>query len=154
MKNFLVKNILVRVIAGGLSAGCCFSTAMAQEQHAPPAHVAHGQSRLQGHPGGHYSDGHGGWIEHPGWHGDIHNFDHGHWRGGHWWHGGYGGRDGWWWIVGPDWYWYSAPVYPYPDAYVPPGMTSGYWYWCEQYQDYYPNVGACPSGWQAEPAQQ
>jgi hypothetical protein len=101
------------------------------------------------HPGGgggHFS-GHGGWMGHPGWSGDIHHFDHGYWRGGHWWHGPYGGRDGWWWIVGPDWYWYSAPVYPFPDPFTPPGMAPGYWYWCDAYQQYYPYVGACPVPW-------
>jgi hypothetical protein len=94
-----------------------------------------------------------GWRHHEGWHGDIRHFDHGYWRGGHWWHGPYGGRDGWWWIVGPDWYWYAAPVYPYPDPYVPPGQAAGTWYWCDAYQQYYPYVGACPSGWRAVPMQ-
>jgi hypothetical protein len=57
------------------------------------------------------------------------------------------GRVGWWWIVGPDWDWYPAAVYPYPDPYTPSDMASGYWYWCDAYQQYYPYVGACPSGW-------
>ena len=30
-----------------------------------------------------------------------------------------------------------------------PGMAAGYWYWCDAYQQYYPYVGACPSGWRA-----
>jgi hypothetical protein len=55
--------------------------------------------------------------------------------------------------VGPDWYWYSEPVYPYPDPYLPPGATPGYWYYCDFYRQYYPYVGACPSGWRAVPAQ-
>src|SRR5215469_3478597 len=41
------------------------------------------------------------------------------WRGGGWRHGWYGGRFGWWWVVGGAWYFYNAPVYPYPDPYVP-----------------------------------
>jgi len=102
-----------------------------------------------GHVGGHFADGHGHWSEHGGWHGDIHHFDHGRWEGGHWWHGGYGGRVGWWWIVGPDWYWYPEVVYPYPNPFVPPGQPPGVWYWCDAYQQYYPYVGACPSGWRA-----
>ena len=38
----------------------------------------------------------------------------GPWRGGYWFHGAYSGRRGWWWVVGPSWYYYPAPVYPYP----------------------------------------
>ena len=108
-----------------------------------------------GHPGaggGHFADGHGAWAPHPAWQGGAH-FNTSHWHGGHWWHGIYGGRGGWWWIVGPDWYWYPAAVYPYPDPYTPPDMASGYWYWCDAYQQYYPYVGACPSGWRAVPPQ-
>src|ERR1700691_1206786 len=36
------------------------------------------------------------------------------WNHGYWFHGAYGGRAGWWWVVGPTWYYYPAPVYPYP----------------------------------------
>ena len=57
------------------------------------------------------------------WDGDIHHFqghDFERWRGGAWFHGPHGGRDGWWWVVGPDFYFYPAPVYPYPDPYTPP----------------------------------
>lgn len=99
--------------------------------------------------------GHGGPSGHPGdgWHGDIHHFDYGYWNGGRWWHGDYGGRFGWWWIVGPNWYWYPAPVYPYPQPFVVPGGVAGWWYWCDAYQQYYPYVSACPSGWRAVPAQ-
>ena len=105
----------------------------------------------RGAPRGHYSGDHG-WDPHAGWHGDIHHFDNAYWRGGHWWHGDYSGRLGWWWIVGPNWYWYPTAVYPYPDPYLPPGAVPGYWYWCEAYHQYYPYVGACPSGWRAVPA--
>ncbi len=38
------------------------------------------------------------------------------WRRGYWFHGAYGGRDGWWWVIGPTWYYYTSPVYPYPPA--------------------------------------
>jgi len=27
----------------------------------------------------------------------------------------------------------------------------GFWYWCDDYQQYYPYVGACPSPWRAVP---
>ena len=86
----------------------------------------------------------------PGRHGGP-QFDPSHWRGGHWWHGSHGGRPGWWWTVGPDRYWFPTPIYPYPDPYIPPSMAAGYWYWCDAYQQYYPYVGACPSGWRALP---
>ena len=87
--------------------------------------------------------------DHRRWNGDMHQ-DHHRWHGGHWWHGNVGGRGGWWWIVGPEWYWYPAPAYPEPEPDTPPGMEPGYWYWCDDFQDYYPNVRDCPSGWQQE----
>jgi hypothetical protein len=121
------------------------TAAFAQQKYVPPS---------GGHaPAGHYTDGHGAWVAHPGWQGDIHHFNAPYWRGGHWWHGPYVGVLGWWWIVGPDWYLYPTPTYPYPDPYTPPGLTPGYWYWCDAYQQYYPYVGACPSGWRAVPHQ-
>jgi hypothetical protein len=55
------------------------------------------------HGGGHWGGGGAGWHAHEAWHGDVRHFDHDYWHGGHWWHGSYGGRIGWWWIVGPDW---------------------------------------------------
>lgn len=38
----------------------------------------------------------------------------GHWHDGYWFHGAYRGYAGWWWVVGPAWYYYPGPVYPYP----------------------------------------
>jgi|SRR5579871_4242430 len=70
-----------------------------------------------------------------------------HWHGGHWEHHHHHGHFGWWWVVGPDWYLYDEPIYPYPDAYTPPGEEPGWWYWCAAYQEYYPYVTDCPSGW-------
>ena len=102
-------------------------------------------------PGGHYADHRNGWVPHQPWHPDFHRFDHERWRAGHWWHGTYGGRYGAWWIVGPDWYWYPSPTYPYPDPYVPFGYAPGFWYWCDAAQQYYPYVGACASPWRAVP---
>jgi hypothetical protein len=109
--------------------------------------------RTGGLSGAGHRGGADGWHDHAGWHGDIRHFDHGYLEGGHWWHGPYGGRLGWWWIVGPDWYWYSQPIYPYPDPYLPPGAAPGFWYYCDFYHQYYPYVGACPSGWRAVPPQ-
>lgn len=36
------------------------------------------------------------------------------WRQGRWMQTRYNGRYGWWWVVGNDWRYYNAPVYPYP----------------------------------------
>ncbi len=100
---------------------------------------------------------------HSGWRGDIHRF-HEHdlkvWRGGHWYRGRHAGRHGWWWVVGGVWYFYSAPVYPYPDPYqppvvvVPPAPTPAprYWYYCTNPPGYYPYVPQCGSAWQRVPA--
>lgn len=97
------------------------------------------------------------------WHGDIRRFherDLGRWNGGHWVHARHGGRFGWWWIVGPAWYFYPAPVYPYPDPYLPPAAVAGppqaaapsqYWYYCTNPQGYYPYVPQCRVAWQAVP---
>ena len=82
------------------------------------------------------------------WHGNVGTFDRSRWSNGHWRHERHGGRFGWWWTVGPDWYFFDSPIYPYPDSYFPPGENMGWWYWCEAYQEYYPYVTDCPSGWE------
>ena len=103
-----------------------------------------------------------------GWEGNIHRFhehDLAHWQRGYWFHGRYGSRFGWWWVVGGLWYWYPAPIYPYPDPYtppvvvqvpttpaVPPQAQAPNWYYCAQPAGYYPYVAACPGGWQTVPA--
>lgn len=89
---------------------------------------------------------------------DIHRFrdhDFDRWRGGRWIHARHGGRFGWWWVVGPSWYFYPAPVYPYPDPYIPPYAAPGApaWYFCPPAQAYYPYVASCPVPWQIVPAQ-
>src|SRR4029453_7329076 len=99
-------------------------------------------------------------VEH--WrHGDIARFPHedlGRWRGGHWFHGDRFGRVGWWWIVDGAWFFYPAPVYPYPDPYIPPSAVAEapppqpspqYWYYCPSANGYYPYVMSCPEGWTA-----
>jgi hypothetical protein len=103
------------------------------------------------------------------WHrGDIRRFefhDRASWRAGHWNHTRYSGRLGWWWVVGPSWYFYSEAVYPYPDPYIPsvivvksretaPAPTPPVvnWYYCEASKEYYPYVASCPSGWKVVPA--
>jgi hypothetical protein len=93
-----------------------------------------------------------------GWHDrDIHRFgdrDLGRWRGGHWVHSWHDGRFGWWWAVGPDWYFYPRAVYPYPDPYTPPYAAPGApaWYYCPPARSYYPYAAACPVPWQLVPA--
>jgi hypothetical protein len=102
------------------------------------------------------------------------------WGGGRWRHTSWHGRFGWWWNVGPAWYFYDAPVYPYPE-YVSPtydddenyddedqggydnqngggqDMGPGYggagaWYHCNKPEGYYPYVKECRSGWEQVPA--
>ncbi len=98
------------------------------------------------------------------WHGDIRHFkrhDFDKWRHGSWHHGHHRGRIGWWWVVGPSWYFYSGPVYPYPNPYVPPVVVisqtvvddTEYWYYCEDADDYYPYVEECASEWIPIPAE-
>jgi hypothetical protein len=97
---------------------------------------------------------------HDHWGGDIHHFgdhDFARWRGGAWFNGFHDGRNGWWWVVGPDFYFYPAPVYPYPDPYVPPAMVpapaaAATWYYCANPQGYYPYVPRCAVPWQPVPA--
>jgi hypothetical protein len=91
------------------------------------------------------------------WHGDIHHFhdyDFEYWRGGHWIHDFHEGRYGWWWVAGGFWYFYPAPVYPYPDPFVPTGVTveivpSGAtaYYYCDNPAGYYPYVPQCLAAW-------
>ena len=102
------------------------------------------------------------------WHGhDIHHF-HEHdirvWHGGHWHHVWHGGRIGWWWVVGPHWYFYPGPIYPYPDPYVPPVVVeqppppapvlphAQSWYHCDDPEGYYPYVSECRGPWHEVPA--
>jgi len=48
---------------------------------------------------------------------DVHRFNGeelARWRGGQWRSSCFGGRCGWWWFAGGQWYFYARPVYPYP----------------------------------------
>jgi len=96
-------------------------------------------------------------------HGDIRHFhdrDWGDWHHGYWHHDWHDGHFGWWWVVGGVWFFYPAPIYPYPNPYVPPGYPlpvawespPAYWYFCLPANAYYPYVQACPGGWQPVPA--
>ena len=99
------------------------------------------------------------------------------WRGGGWRHEWYQGRLGWWWTVGGMWYFFDAPIYPYPEV-VPEVVFEAqvdveqpveqpaeepqpplrikpqpqqYRYWCDNPRGYYPEVPSCPSGWRQVP---
>jgi hypothetical protein len=104
-------------------------------------------------------------IPGPIWRGGFHPHDTVVSREGRWFHGWRGNRLGWWWIVGNSWYWYPAPVYPYPDLYAPPVVVQvpaspppqpqalpPTWYYCDRPAGYYPYVSECGSGWKAVPA--
>lgn len=95
------------------------------------------------------------------WEGDIHRFhehDFDRWRGGRWFHGRHEGRMGWWWIAGGSWYFYPAPIYPYPDPYQPPAVVLGpppppaNYYYCDNPAGYYPYVPQCRTPWRVVPA--
>ncbi len=77
------------------------------------------------------------------------------WQGGHWVQGRHDGRVGWWWVVGPSWYYYPQPVYPSPNPYAPPAAAPApnAWYYCPPLQAHYPYVASCPVPWQMVPAQ-
>lgn len=81
------------------------------------------------------------------WSGNLHNYNYNYWRGGRWYHGLHNGALAWWWIVGPDWYYFDRPAYPYPDFDIPPGTADGWWYWCAPVGEYYPYVTYCPVPW-------
>jgi hypothetical protein len=92
-------------------------------------------------------------------------------RGGHFGHGGGhfghgGGHVSFGVLVGPQWWgpgWWGGPYpyYPYyppqpvivqpqPEIYVQPApqpQETGYWFYCQETQGYYPYVKRCPNGW-------
>lgn len=124
-----------------------------------PALADHGERHFEGrefhHDGG-------------GWRGDRHTVEI--WRGGNWVHERHDGRFGWWWVAAGMWYFYPAPVYPYPDPYTPPVVVVNqqpapapvtaqaqpplqYWYYCDSLKAYYPYVPSCPETWRTVPAQ-
>jgi hypothetical protein len=81
-----------------------------------------------------------------------------HWHEGRWVHGWHGGRQGWWWVIGPSWFFYPAPIYPRPQPPVvvvtpppPAQVPTGYYYYCPNPPGYYPTVAQCAVGWQLVP---
>lgn len=95
----------------------------------------------------------------------FHGHDFEHWRHGGWYHGFHDGRGGWWWIVDGEWFFYPAPIYPYPDPFAPPVVVAApppppppnvapappaqgqYWYYCANPPGYYPYVPQCTVPW-------
>jgi hypothetical protein len=82
------------------------------------------------------------------------------WRGGRWRYAWHRGHRGWWWIVRDSWFFYPAPIYPYPlyigsldyyDYYEWYGTPDYYWYYCTNPQGYYPYVQECLGTWHALP---
>ena len=168
-------SVLIRLGAMMLAwlLACAWPAALAQDRHGQGqgrgnGHgYGHGYGRGDFHHGGqggqhdggrrgggeYYGGQHRGGSYYggaPHWRGDygrLRGNDWGAWRGGHWRHGYHGGSLGWWWIVGPTWYYYPQPVYPYPGPWAAPAQ---YWYYCPSSRIYYPYVPLCP-GWQQLP---
>jgi len=116
---------------------------------------------------------------------DVHRFNGeelAHWRGGQWRNSCFGGRCGWWWFAGGQWYFYDRPVYPYPlvvsevaffepvplvtvapaPMYVvpppPPPRPAPLppppqlYYYCDNPPGYFPYVPSCPTQFRPVPA--
>jgi hypothetical protein len=109
---------------------------------------------------------------------DVHRFgpeELALWRGGAWRNSCFGGRCGWWWFAGGQWYFYDHPVYPYPlvvseVAFVepvalapvatvaplapvaPPPPQAQVYYYCDNPPGYYPSVPSCPTHFRPVPA--
>ena len=81
------------------------------------------------------------------------------WTHGRWFHRLWHGRFGWWWNAGGVWFWYDAPVYPYPTVisdnyYEEPDydQAAPAWYYCYDPPGYYPYVPKCRGQWRPVPA--
>jgi hypothetical protein len=49
----------------------------------------------------------------------------------------------------PGWYWSRLQFTLSLTFILRPILHRGIWYWCDSCQNYYPNVGLCPLGWEA-----
>lgn len=145
---------------------------------ASPAVFAAGGGHSGGHAGG-WSGGHGAGIHGGGGHWSGGHVGGGHWGGGHWgggprYYGGVGLYFGLPLFWGPWWdpYYYPSYYYPAPVVYreyvaPPPAADDGQATllpggnaarpvasYCASARAYYPEVKACPEGWQiSSPAQ-
>lgn len=140
-------SLLIAPLAAIVVALSALAPALAQDRHGHDDRDRGGEFR---HDRGRDHDG---WRDH-----DVRRFrdhDFAVWRGGRWFHARHEGRFGWWWVAGGTWYFYPAPIYPYPDPLVPAYATPGapVWYFCPTAQVYYPYVPSCPVPWQVVPAQ-
>lgn len=89
--------------------------------------------------------------------------ERGAWQQGGWRHVEHNGYLGWWWVVGDSWFFYPAPIYPYP-LYIGPdyyynyydyySTPTYYWYYCEDPAGYYPTVQECNGPWEPVPPQE
>jgi hypothetical protein len=98
--------------------------------------------------------------------------DRARWYRGTWHHEFLDGRYGWWYEVDGIWYFFDAPIYPFPtfipdvvylpdeDDFAPPpplavmapqAPSGNFYYYCPDSQTYYPYVSSCPSPWQPVP---
>jgi len=86
------------------------------------------------------------------------------WTRGHWDHGTHDGRFGWWWGVGPSWFYYAQPAYPYPAYPYDPEPTpqdypqqaqvpqdEEFWYYCSDPKGFYPYLDECRHDWSKMP---
>jgi hypothetical protein len=104
--------------------------------------------------------------------------EHAAWTGGRWRHDWHDGRLGWWWDVSGVWYFYTDPVYPYPEYvadYADAGPDYAYaddydesqvaeapdedadqgngftYFFCPASNAYYPYVSSCAVPWSPVP---
>jgi hypothetical protein len=153
MKNSMRQAMSAALLAGG--AMC-----LAAPSYAEPSHPSvHPHVAPHSAPGGHFGPN-VSFVAHA----DFAHFSpaqHAAWVGGRWNHGWHNGHFGWWWFAGGAWYFYDAPIYPYPldvsdEYYVDetPDYGNGgpYWYYCQSPAGYYPYVQQCSAPWQPVPA--
>lgn len=106
----------------------------------------------------------------------YHQQEFNRWQSGRWIEGRVHGVFGWYWFIpGLGYYYYTQPVFPYPDAYAayqnpddvnfypenddnasenvqPQNQPVASWYFCRSANAYYPYVNQCPEEWEVIPA--
>lgn len=159
MKQHIISMLSVAVLSAVTAL-----PVLAEGRHDGGRSDGRGGSRGEGRHEMHSEGRHWGGVH------DIRHFEDHHlsvWRSGSWHHGSHEGRFGWWWIAAGTWYFYTGPIYPYPDPYLPPIVVvqptpestnpaiqppAQSWYYCEASKSYYPYVSSCPAGWKSVPA--
>lgn len=177
--NTLNKKILFGCIVVALS-----STAFAQRHDdRPDRNWRHDEQRNQQHerherqdrhhndrehyiPQNHYAEHHNRphyqhqernhFVPHQSWRGNFHQDDLRAWNNGRWSNTNHNGRQGWWWIVGSEWFYYNSRVDNVPRMNVPSVIYQSHYhrnipqnvnYYCKPVGAYYPYVTSCPSAW-------